>query len=127
MKAEKKDKVSEICERLQLAVKCAGGPSKVSREANIPLASLNHYLLGRKFDALTAVDLSKATGVSLEWLCTGCGNGPGASLATPVGPYIRRIFALAQECSVDPIELLDALEKLNLKVETFPARESVDQ
>ena len=62
----------EVTARLADVVKLAGGPSEVSRRARLSLSTLNNYLSGRsemKIPALVAI--SRACGVSMEWLATG--------------------------------------------------------
>lgn len=65
-----------VGERLQSAVKKAGGSKHISTVSKIPSPTIYGYINGRQLPANAAYKLAAACGVSLEWLITGSENGP---------------------------------------------------
>jgi phage repressor protein C with HTH and peptisase S24 domain len=66
---------SEIAARLRSIIKNAGGSTAASEKTGINLRTLNNYLSGISEPKVSALALlSRATGVSLDWLATGEGE-----------------------------------------------------
>ena len=69
-----------LLQRLKEAAKLVGGPDALARKTGIARRTLGNYMAGRnepKISALLAI--SKAAGVSLEWLAGAAGTAPGTS------------------------------------------------
>lgn len=82
--------------RLRHAVDLAGGTAAVARLIGMPAGTLHRYRRGREMQIGAAIDIARATGVSLEWLLTGIepmrpgeaqrglGEGAGSYRSTPL-------------------------------------------
>jgi phage repressor protein C with HTH and peptisase S24 domain len=71
-----------LAERLQAAVKAAGGNTEVARRCDIPLRTLNNYLAGDVSPpALAVLRIANACGVTTDALLAGIGGDPPASVA----------------------------------------------
>lgn len=78
-----------IIERLKAAIDASGLKApEVAEKAGIPLKTLANYMRGGGMKVLGAVRLAQACGVSVEWLLTGVGPGPGAVGSATSEPWL---------------------------------------
>lgn len=69
--------------RLRQAVDLAGGTAAVARLVGMPAGTLHRYRRGREMQISAAIDVARATGVSLAWLLTGEGPMRAGELQAP--------------------------------------------
>ncbi|GAB0119453.1 helix-turn-helix domain-containing protein [Acidisoma sp. 7E03] len=101
--------------RLRKAVSNAGGHKAIADRSGIPGRTLSDYLSSRDMPTSALVALAEACGVTVDWLATGRGEGPGeaqyapASQTNPISPEVAVVPAIELEQLQAHVEALGAL------------------
>lgn len=110
-----------VGERIQLAVKKAGGSKHISAVSKIPGPTIYGYINGRQLPANAAYKLAAACGVSLEWLITGSEDGPS------LPPVMRGLEAIIDGNTGEARPLTDVIEFPKYEVRLSAGHGSIAQ